>query len=197
MQLAYQAMKTEMALERLSEAQRETEKSLKELRKVQKKTEEAIRDLKEAQRKSEVWWNKRWGELARKMGTMAEDILIPGFPKIAEAFGVEVTKMAARVRIGPKGRLKEYDAVIWAEKGGEKVVFVAEVKSKLRAEDFSDFREKLEFFEQYAGEWAKGKRIIPVMATFNPELSLATERGVLLVGMSAAYVEALNPEVVG
>ena len=207
MQLAYQAMKTEMALERLSEAQRETEKSLKELQEIQKKTEEsqqktdeAIRDLKEAQRKSEVWWNKRWGELARKMGTMAEDILIPGFPKIAEALGFEVTKMAARVRIGPKGRQKEYDAVIWAEKNGEKVVFVAEVKSKLRAEDFSDFREKLEFFEQYAGEWAKGKRIIPVMATFNPEpdlVNLATEREVLLVGMSAAYVEALNPEVVG
>ena len=240
MQLAYQAMKTEMALERLSESQKKTEEALrdlkeaqkktgeaqrraeeaqerfwqgleelkeaqrkfweglKELKETQKKTEEELRDLKETQKKSEEWWNKRWGELARKMGTMAEDILIPGFPKIAEALGFEVTEMAARVRIGPKGRWKEYDAVIWAEKDGEEVVFVAEVKSKLRAEDFNDFKNKLEFFADHA-RGVKGKRIIPVMATFNPEpdlVNLATKRKVLLVGMSGAYVEAFNPEVV-
>ena len=72
------------------------------------------------------------------------------------------------------------------------------MKSKLRAEDFNDFKNKLEFFAELA-RGVKGKRIIPVMATFNPEpdlVNLATKRKVLLVGMSGVYVEALNPEVV-
>ncbi len=190
--------KTERSLDRVSEEERKFWQGLKELKEAQRKTEEALRDLKETQRKSEEWWNKRWGELARKMGTIAEDILIPGFPKMAEALGFEITEMAARVRIGPKGRQKEFDAVIWAEKSGEEVVFVAEVKSKLKAEDFNDFKNKLEFFAEHA-RGVKGKRIIPVMATFNPDsglVNLATKRGVLLVGMSGTYVEALNPEVV-
>ncbi len=200
-----EGLRLKQSLKELSEVQKRTEKSLDRLSETQRRTEEALRELKEAQKKteetlreSEALWNKRWGELARKMGTMAEDILIPGFPKITDALGFEVTEMAARVRIGPRDRWKEYDAVVWAEKDGEEVVFVAEVKSKLRAEDFNDFRSKLEFFAEHAKR-AKGRRIIPVMATFNPEpdlVNLATKRKVLLVGMSGAYVEALNPEVV-
>ncbi len=65
--------------------------------------------------------------------------------------------------------------------------------------EVKELTKKMDRLEEVLIDLAVAQRIIPVMATFNPEpdlVNLATKRKVLLVGMSGAYVEALNPEVV-
>jgi hypothetical protein len=58
--------------------------------------------------------NRRWGELANKMGTLLEDLVAPSLPRMAkELFGCEEPQLfAVRIkrRIGPK--TIELDALV-------------------------------------------------------------------------------------
>jgi len=140
--------------------------------------------------------NRKWGELANRLGTLAEDIFGPGVPYLVERFGYRVLKKMPDVEYRKAGRCNQYDMIVVAGNGDE-VVFVAEVKNKLRPEDFDEFRRKLENLPLYEPEWEG--RIVPILAAFSiPEdlLSVAHKRGVLLVRMGGDYLEPLNPEVV-
>ena len=97
------------------------------------------------------------------------------------------------------GLYNQYDAIVEVEgEGGEEVVFVAEVKSQLKASHFDEFKKKLENLFLYEPGYRE-KKLVPVLAVFRvPEdlINLANKRGVLLVRMGGEYLEPLNPEVV-
>jgi len=143
--------------------------------------------------------NRRWGELANRLGTIAEDIFAPGIPYLAERLGLNVIKRMLDVEYRKEGRYNQYDAIVVAEDpSGNEVVLVAEVKSQLRPEHFQEFRSKLENLLYYEPDW-QGRNIIPILAAFRiPEdlVGLANRRGVLLVRMEGDYLEPINPEVI-
>ncbi|MEJ7620042.1 MAG: hypothetical protein WKI46_04400, partial [Aquificaceae bacterium] len=75
--------------------------------------------------------NKRWGELANKLGTIVEDIIYPAFrPVIRKYFGCEPEKTYMRLEYSnrERGIYEEFDAVAVCEDK----VFLLEVKSTPR-----------------------------------------------------------------
>ncbi len=239
MQLAYQAMKTEMALEKLLQAQRQTEeerrraeeerrefwRSLKELKEAQQRTEESLKALSEAHKETEksmkefqrkveefkkgieefkretqesfAMLNRKWAELSERLGTLAEDILAPGIPYLLERLGYKVKNMWTNEEVRRSDGVNcEFDVVAVAEKDGKEVLFLCEVKSKLREKHFEQLKRQCELYKRYG--MRRDLFIIPVLAALNiPEhlVNYASKRGVLLIKMGGDYLEALNPEV--
>ena len=143
--------------------------------------------------------NKKWGDLANRLGTITEDIFAPGIPYLVKKLGYKLRKRMLDVEYKKDDLYNQYDAIVEAEgEGGEVVIFVAEVKSGLKAAHFDEFRDKLERLFLYEPHYRE-KKVVPILAAFRiPEdlVNLANKRGVLLVRMGGEYLEPLNPEVV-
>lgn len=160
--------------------------------------ERSITRLEQQAEKDREWMRKKWGEMAQRLGTLTEDIFIPGIPYLVKSLGYKVKEKMREVEYEKDGMRNEYDAIVIAEdESGKEVVFVAEVKSKLEAAHFDEFKTKLDNLMVYRPDY-QGK-IVPVLAALripNDLVNLATKRGVLLVRMGGEYLEPLNPEVV-
>ncbi len=101
--------------------------------------------------------NKRWGELANKMGTVVEDIVAPSVRRLAgEVFDCgDMRYFGTRVsvkRSDDPSREREFDALYVGTRG----VLLNETKSSARIEDARAFDEFLRgnqfglYFPQYA-----------------------------------------------
>ena len=80
----------------------------------QMRTEAELRAFKDEVRRQGREMNRKWGELANKLGTIVEDLVAPSLPRIIEVrFGGTVTDLMPRRkrRLGD-GRVKEFDAVV-------------------------------------------------------------------------------------
>src|SRR3990172_2362869 len=151
-------MQTEAGIRELKESQMQTEAGRRELMESQMRTEAGLRELMESQMRTEAErresknemlnykeenrqqireMNIKWGEMAKKLGTITEDLVAPSIPRIVkEEFGIEVTDlMVRRKKKLTDGRSKEYDAIAVA---GE-CVFVDETKSTIYDKTITDF----------------------------------------------------------
>jgi len=180
------------SIDRLERSIDRLEKSIEELRKQSKEDHEGLAHLDE-------WARKKWGELANRLGTLTEDIFAPGLPHLIKRLGYRIRERMLDVEYGKDGYSRQYDALVIAEdQDGKEALFVAEVKSRARSEDFEQLKTLLEDLLRFKPEYAN-KKIVPVLAAFKiPEdlISTASSRGVLLVRMGGEYLEPLNPEVV-
>lgn len=153
-----------------------------------------MRAFKDETRASNKHANRLWGELANKMGTMAEDIVAPGIPEmLRRLFGVEDPDWYVRVRRRHRAdasRRVEFDVVAWA--GG--YFLAAEVRSSARPEDLpallSRFAEVRDFFPE-----AEGSKVVGALASFYVDASLiraADREGVLVFGLGGGLLELLS-----
>jgi hypothetical protein len=137
---------------------------------------------------------RQWGELANKMGTMAEDIVAPSIPAIFQRlFGVDDPDWYVRVRRrhrADRSRRVEFDVVAF----GAGRFLAAEVRSSAKPEDLpallSRFREVRDFFPE-----AEGMKVAGALATFylDSSLVLAAEReGLFVFGLGSGLLEILN-----
>ena len=140
--------------------------------------------------------NRKWGELANKMGTLVEDIVSPNLPRVArELFGCEEpqwTSMRMKRRAGPK--TAEIDALVVCEE----VVLVNETKSTLYSRDVDDLLAKLEGLGEFFPDLAQ-RRFVGVLASLYVDGSIvqyATRKGILIMGMKDDTMSILNPEAV-
>jgi hypothetical protein len=118
-----------------------------------------------------------WGDLANKMGTVAEDIVAPNIPRLAvEEFGLtEVEDLLTRARRTSrcgKKRKREYDIVC----AGPGKVIVVEVKSTPTLEKILEVPKRLEelfdFFPEYEGReligvfasWSIDEKLLPAIS---------------------------------
>jgi len=115
---------------------------------------------------------KSWGDLANKMGTVAEDVVAPNIPRLArEEFGfTEVEDFMVRVRRtsrrGEKRR-REWDVVC----SGPETVIVVEVKSTPSLEKIQEAADRLNEFFDFFPEY-EGRERIGLFASWSidPEL---------------------------
>src|SRR3989304_855586 len=114
----------------VNESHMRTEAELREFK-------DEMLNYKEENRQQIREMNIKWGEMAKKLGTITEDLVAPSIPRIVkEEFGLEVTDlMVRRKKKLTDGRSKEYDAITVA---GE-CVFVDKPKSTLESEDVKNF----------------------------------------------------------
>ena len=167
---------------------------------IERMEHEGARDREAAARERQEM-NKRWGELANKMGTVVEDIVAPSIRRLArEVFDCGElrqfwTRMSA-TRSDDRSRTREFDALYV----GTRAVLLNETKSSPRASDARRFAEFLE-----SGEFARyfpQYRELPIVPAFSslsiPDdlVTYLTRRGIYAIAMGDEAMQALNLEAV-
>jgi len=151
-----------------------------------------MRAYKEENRQLNRDMNRRWGELADKMGTMVGDLVAPSLPRIVEeTFGQEVIRLSERnKRKLPDGRVKEYDALaVTAD-----LVCVNSTKSTLRSSDVDRFVEELAEFRTFFPEY-RDYPLIGILASLAVEksvLNYAEKTGFLVLAVGDQVMEVKN-----
>ena len=219
-ELVYAQRKTEMMVQRLTEEMSEFKNEMSEFKNEMSDFKEEMsqfkdemsefknemRDFKDEmsefknEAKAErVAMNRRWGDLANKLGTLVEDIILPGFPGILKRyFDAEpfiTMPSVQRQHPNDKSRMREFDIVaVDATR-----VFVNETKSKptiAAAERFVEsHREVLEFFPEYAD-----RQVVPFFsALFLPSLivDFLSQNGCYALALGDEHLEMLNFDAVG
>ncbi|MDO8142438.1 MAG: hypothetical protein Q6358_13140 [Candidatus Brocadiales bacterium] len=170
----------------VKESQMRTEAELREFK-------DEMRNYKEENRQQIREMNLTWGQMAKKLGTITEDLVAPSIPRIvSEEFGgLEVTFLGIRMKKKLRdGRVKEYDAIAVADE----CVFVDETKSTLDSEDVNDFIKDIQEFRDYFPEYEKNK-IIGILASLYADESViryAEKSGFLVIAVGDKLMEVKN-----
>ena len=143
--------------------------------------------------------NKKWGELANRLGTVAEDIVAPNLPRIArEQLGCPDEPDDFMVRRWVRHKLdnskrREFDVVVvYPEK-----VLINETKATPKLNYIDDFIAVIADIYGYFPEY-QGKEIIPIFAgLFIPDnlLRYLTKHRIYALGMGEQTMELLNWEL--
>lgn len=190
MKLAYAQFNTEMELQGLS-------KKLDAFHLEMKEFKDEMREFKDETRRANREMNKRWGEIANKLGTIVEDIVYPNIARLAikHFSAAQLEFIGARIKRRHSirhGELREFD-VIAAWEGS---LLLVEAKASLRPEYFQAFaafvREErvFEYFTEYAG-----RRVIPVFAALAipaSDVAFLTRERIYALGMGDDTMELLN-----
>ena len=151
----------------------------------------------EARKKDRKEWNRRWGELANRMGTVVEDIIAPSIRRMArEELGCGDESLfcprISVVRSDDRHYRREFDALYV----GTGAVLLNETKTTARSEDaraFVGFLERDEFalyFPEY-----RDLPIVPVFSSLSLTENLVrylTRNGVYAVAMGNEAMQVLN-----
>lgn len=165
--------KTEECHRKTEASHRLTEESHRKTEESHRLTEESLRQMKADTRAMK----KAWGDLANKMGTVAEDVVAPNIPRLAvEEFGfTEVEDLLVRARrVSRRGekRRTEYDVIC----SGPGKVIVVDVKSTPTLEKIRDVAPRLveffDFYPEYEGReligmfasWAIDEKLLPAIS---------------------------------
>ncbi len=156
-----------------------------------------MRDFKVNVENDQKERNKQWGALARRLGTVIEDIVAPAVrPAIREYFKKEPIWMGLR----PIKRMggEEYEIDTFAITDTQ--AFVVEVKTTPKATHVDELLEKASLFTRFCPEHA-GKRVVPVLGSivFPPEVVLYASRKQVyaLAFREWQYMDILNFADVG
>ncbi|MBI1881529.1 MAG: hypothetical protein HYR94_25390 [Chloroflexi bacterium] len=141
--------------------------------------------------------NKQWGELANKMGTLAEDLVAPGLPHILREVvycpAEQEVSMAVRVRRAhptQRGLRQEFDVIASCSD----YALFNETKSNLVPADVDALIAKLTSVRDYFPEY-QGYKIIGSVATLYIDASLvryATRQGVLALAVGDELMDVMN-----
>lgn len=139
--------------------------------------------------------NKNWGHLANKMGTLIEDIILPGTrPALKKYFNSTVDFIGTHIKkhIKESGLKGEFDVMATDEDR----VFLVEVKSSPDKEKIDNFKNKvIPRFRKLFPEH-DSKTIIPLMGSLRFDediLSYATSKGIYALGYREwEFLDILN-----
>ncbi len=141
--------------------------------------------------------NKKWGELANKMGTVVEDIVAPCIGGVAREYFqvVEFDFFAIRLqkKNGSGTMRREFDVVAESENH----LFVVETKATPRTTDIQKF---IDFVPEIP-DWfpaARTKTIVPVLASLYlpPDMvQFLTRNRIFALAMKDDNMDLLNPEL--
>lgn len=195
----------EMLFDRFMEQTTAILKELKELK------EEAARDRAEAakvrqedraeaakaRQEDRREWNRRWGRLANRMGTVVEDIIAPSIRRLArEELGCGEESLfcprLSRVRSDDRHYRREFDALYV----GTEAVLFNETKTTARSEDARAFVRLLQRneFALYFPEY-RDQPIVPVFSSLSlteEMVKYLTRNGVYAVAMGEEVMQVLN-----
>ena len=152
-------------------------------------------EYKEWSRNQIKTMNRQWGDLANKLGTLAEDLVAPSVPRILRDYvgcpdsGVEFVTVRFRGR-KPTGEMQEFDVLA----GCGNTLLINETKTTLRPKDVDEFVATLARAREFIPEYAS-RRIVGVLASFyvDPTLTRYGERqGLIMLGATDGIMEVLN-----
>ncbi len=148
--------------------------------------------FKEEGREQNREMNRRWGELANKMGTLVEDLVAPSLPRIIkELLDRDVIDLMVRwKRKLADGRVREYDAVaITAD-----LICLTSTKSTLRSADVDRFVEEIDLFREFFPEH-RDQPVVGILASLAVEesvLNYAEKQGFVVLAVGDQVMEVRN-----
>ncbi len=138
--------------------------------------------------------NKKWGDLANKMGTIVEDIVAPSIAEIARKYfcieELDSFSIRAMRRSLDRSQRREFDVI--AE--GENCFIVVETKATPRTEYIQDFIKLVPTLDKWFPE-LKEKKLIPIFASlYIPENSITflTRNNIFALAMKGDTMDILN-----
>lgn len=181
--------------------QQGTELGLKSFQTEMKEFKDEMNDFKNEMKEFKIEMNKRWGDLANKMGTVIEDIVAPNIPRIAqEFFNCEsIDRFLIRPYVTHSldiKRRREFDVVVKCAN----FVFLTETKSKVtqvEIDNFLSFIDSGDFFNFFP-EFS-GNTLVPFLAsTFISEnlVNYMTKKKIVAVSLADSTMNPVNIEVV-
>jgi len=190
-------MQTEKELREFKDEMSEFKDEMCEFKDEMSDFKDEMSAFKEEMREDRKKAFKQWGEIANKMGTLAEDIVAPCVREIArqyfgcddeEDFMVRRFKRKAK----DKGKRREFDVIAVYDT----VVIIVEVKSTPRVPYIDDFiavlKELYEYFPEY-----KGKMLVPVFASFylpGEGIAYLTKNGIYAMATKEDMMDLINFE---
>lgn len=154
-----------------------------------------MRGFKDEMRQSKRDTDKKWGDLANKLGTIVEDILAPNLRRLAvEYFHFpelrEIILRWNRKKPNTPSSWQEFDLVIV----GPDAVIVGEAKSSANLESADGFAKKLEGFSEFAPH-LEHLPVIPVLGCWSIPPSVVdrlSELGIYAMCMGPDTMEIVN-----
>ena len=155
-----------------------------------------MHDFKDESERFRVEWRRQWGELANKMGTMAEDLVAPSIGHILrETVGCpedRIEATAVRVhKIDPAtGDSAEFDVLAAC---GD-YLLLNETKSQLRVSDVRRFRTRLPQVRRFFPEYADKKIVGAIASLYVDEnlVRLGEKLGLVVLGFGDDVMQVLN-----
>jgi len=171
----------------LAQTRKEMSDSKAELDRVLAQTRKEMSD-------SKAELNKKWGDLANKLGTVVEDIVAPNIPTIAKKYfkveEIQRIMMNLYIRSESLKKEKEFDLILVAKD----LVILNETKTTVRQNYLEEFIQSLpEFFEFFPE--LKGRKLIPIFSSMSftpPQLAYLTKHKIYAMSMSGDTMELLN-----
>lgn len=177
---------------RVNRLERALENFITSMKESHMRTESELREFKDDMKQQNREMNIKWGQMAKKLGTITEDLVAPSIPRIVnEEYGLEVTFLGIRMKKKlHDGRIKEYDAIAVA---GE-FVFVNSTKSTLDSEDVKDFIEDIQEFRDFFPEYNKNKLVGVLSSLYVDEgvIKNAEKSGFLVLAVGDKLMEVKN-----
>ncbi|MEE4379896.1 MAG: hypothetical protein V2J55_20605 [Candidatus Competibacteraceae bacterium] len=192
MRLVYAQFNTEIELQKLTKGMADFKNEMKDFKDEMADFKGEMKDFKEESRSNNREMNKRWGELANKMGTLVEDLVAPSLPRIVrEVLGQDVVDMAdRRKRKLADGRVREFDALAFTAD----TVCLNSTKSTLRSADVDGFAQEVAAFRVFFPEHA-ATPIVGILSSLyiDPSvLTFAERQGLLVLGVGDQLMEVKN-----
>jgi hypothetical protein len=136
--------------------------------------------------------NKQWGDLANRLGTLVEDLVIPGLPHIvSQKFNVKIERAMPRLKQGLKnGGIKEFDLIALSKE----YIFLNSTKSTLKSQNVDEFVEEIGLFWKLFPEY-RAKKLIGILASLYIDQSVITyaeRNGFLVLGVGMEIMEIKN-----
>ena len=183
--------------ERMMRFEQQAEHDREEMQKTRDYLSREMLDYREEGERSRKEMNKQWGNLANKMGTLAEDIAAPNARTIAhQHFGcTEIDTYGVRIlRRNRNDRriVQEFDVVLSCGN----YLFINETKSTVQTTYIDEFKAKLDHIFDYFPEH-EGKQVIPVFSSLSlpdKHIDYLTDSKILAMAMGEGTMVVYNLE---
>ncbi len=189
-QLAYAQFKTEMMLQHLTDEMKEFKDEMKEFK-------DEMKEFKDEMKEDRKYWAMQWGQLANKMGTLVEDLVLPGMlVAVVDVFNCkeeDIIFSGARIKKkSQSGKRREFDAIVECKE----ILIINETKSNLEKDHVDAFKsfiesnDVLDFFPQ-----ANAKTIIPIMSSLQIRkdvIDYLTEKEIFAMHLAELEMRIVN-----
>ena len=182
------------AEEYLERAEKDRQRAEQDRQRSEQDRQRSEADLQSAKEDRKAW-NRKWGDLANKLGTLVEDIVAPNLPRIAkESLGCEriddfMIRRQVRNKRDPSQR-REFDLIAVC---GDRVI-INETKSKPSIEYINRFLEMLPRLGEYFPEY-RGKTLVPVFSSLylsEDVINYLSKHGVYGLAMGDETMQLVN-----
>ena len=185
-------IQTQKGLQRLQDEMREFKDEMQAFKEEMHLFKDEVRADQEASRRERIEMNRKWGDLANKLGTMVEDLVYPSLARIVkERFDQEPRDLVVRFkRRLPDGRREEIDALAVTDE----LILLNSTKATLRSADVENFVQQIERFREFFPEYA-GLPVVGLLATLSVDdsvLRYAERSGFLVAAVGEEVMELKN-----